>query len=192
MASINRIVMSKSSRTWIRALGPEGLDTAEISGSSGKNFPFRSYKVFHYPEYDICAAPLGEQEGTGRQFDLIMADQVWEHLDRPYAATKHVLASLKPGGFFWLAVPFFVPLHAAPVDNSRWSARGLKNLLIECGFAEEDIVADQWGNRWAGMRNVVGPFPPVYYPETDRLDNEEDFPVCAWALAQKAEQADVD
>ncbi len=36
-------------------------------------------------------------------------------------------------------------------------------------------------------RNVVGPFPPVCHPETDWLENEYDFAVCAWALAEKAE-----
>ena len=87
---------------------------------------------------------------------------------------------------FLVAVPFFVPLHAAPVDNTRWSARGLKNFLIECGFGEDDIVSEQWGNRWAGIRNVAGPFAPVYDKDRDSLQNEEDFPISAWALARKA------
>lgn len=182
MASINRIVMGKRCRQIIRSLSPETLDVAEISGKTGSNMGFRSYEAFWYPEHDICKGPIAD---GARQFDLILADQVWEHLDRPYRATQNVYQSLRPKGYFLVAVPFFVPLHAAPVDNTRWSARGLKNFLVECGFAEDDILSEQWGNRWAGMRNVVGPFPPVYYPETDRLDNEEDFPVCSWALAQK-------
>ncbi len=185
MASINRIVMAKRCRQIVRSLEPETLDAAEISGTWGEKFGFRSYRSYWYPEYDICEGPLSDDAGGVAQVDLIIADQVWEHLDRPYRATQNVLASLRPGGYFLVAVPFFVPLHAAPVDNTRWSARGLKNLLIECGFAEDNIVSEQWGNRWAGIRNVVGPFPPVYHPETDRLENEEDFPVTSWALAQK-------
>ena len=186
MASINRIVMAKRCRQLVRTLEPETLDAAEISGKFGQNLPFRSYRAFWYPEYDICASPLPDDDGGPGQYDLIIADQVWEHLDRPYAATRHVLHSLAPGGYFLVAVPFFVPLHAATVDNTRWTARGLKNLLVECGFEEDNVMSDQWGNRWAGLRNVMGPFPPVYNEGHDKLENEEDFPVVSWALGQKA------
>ncbi|CUH77657.1 methyltransferase domain-containing protein [Tropicibacter naphthalenivorans] len=185
MASINRIVMAKACRTLVRQLEPETLDVAEISGKFGANFSFRSYDQYWFPEYDICKAPLIDANGSQKLYDLIIADQVWEHLDRPYLATQHIRQSLRPGGYFLVAVPFFVPLHAAPHDCTRWSARGLKNFLIECGFAEENILSEQWGNRWAGVRNVVGPFPPVYQPETDKLENEDDFPITTWALAQK-------
>jgi len=92
---------------------------------------------------------------------------------------------LRPLGYFWLAVPFFVPLHAAPQDNSRWSARGLKNLLIECGFEEEAIYAEQWGNRHVALRNMEEVWPPVYDEATDTLKNDPNMPVCSWALAQK-------
>lgn len=184
MASINRIVMAKECRRLIRSLGPERLDAAEISGKWGAKFGFRSYRQFYYPDFDICAGPLAGEDGPVT-VDLIIADQVWEHLDRPYRATQNVLQSLRPGGWFFVAVPFFVPLHAAPVDNTRWSARGLRNFLIECGFPEDDVHSWQWGNRWAGMRNAMGPFPPVYHRGHDVLKNEEDFPVVSWALARK-------
>lgn len=169
----------------IRALGPQGLDVAEISGKWGKRFQFRSYTQFRYPAFDICAGPFIDDAGQLRQFDLILANQVWEHLDRPYAATRNVLQMLRPGGYFWLAVPFFVPLHAAPQDCSRWNARGLKNLLIEAGFGADAIHAEQWGNAHVARRNLEAEWPPVHDPETDDIRNDPDMPVCAWALAQK-------
>ena len=120
-----------------------------------------------------------------RDFDLILANQVWEHLDRPYAATRHVYQMLRPGGYFWIAVPFFIPFHAAPQDNSRWSARGLKNLLIEGGFDPDAIHAEQWGNRHAALRNMEEDWPPKYDPDVDNIKNDPKMPICAWALAQK-------
>lgn len=186
MPSLNRIVMGRSSRALIRALEPRLLDCAEISGKWGEMFEFRSYRRFLFPEHDICAGPFTDGSGRIRQFDLILANQVWEHLDRPYEATLNVLAMLRPGGHFWLAVPFFVPFHGAPWDCSRWSARGLRNLLIECGFAEGEIRADQWGNRQAALRNLeTDRWPPIYDPDRDSLDNDPDMPICAWALARK-------
>lgn len=185
MASLNRIVMGKSSRAMIRALGPAQLDVAEISGKWGEMFAFRSYRQFRYPEFDICAGPYTDQTGRPQKFDLILANQVWEHLDRPYRATKNVRKMLRRGGHFWVAVPFFIPFHAAPYDCSRWSARGLKNLLIECGFAEDAIHAEQWGNRHAALRNMEEKWPPIYDPETDLLEDDPRMPICAWAIAQK-------
>ncbi len=184
MVSLNRVVMQPSSRRMIKALGPQELDTAEISGKWGQRFSFKSYRQFRYPAYDICLGPITEKDKV-LTFDLILANQVWEHLDRPYAATRNVYEMLRPGGYFWVAVPFFAPLHAAPQDCSRWNARGLKNLLIEGGFDEGAIHAEQWGNRHVARRNLETIWPPVYDPETDDIKNDPDMPICAWALAQK-------
>jgi SAM-dependent methyltransferase len=118
------------------------------------------------------------------KFDLIMANQVWEHIDRPHAATRNVWRMLRPGGWFWIAVPFFIPYHAVPVDCSRWSARGLANLLVEAGFAPERVQSQQWGNRHAAARNLEMPWPPEYLVGDD-LTNDPDFPVVAWAMAQR-------
>ncbi len=81
-------------------------------------------------------------------------------------------------------MPFFIPYHAVPVDCSRWSARGLRNLLIEAGFEEDSIRADQWGNRAMALRNLEQPWPPEARPEDD-LTNDPEFPLVAWAMGQK-------
>ncbi|MEM7321238.1 MAG: class I SAM-dependent methyltransferase [Pseudomonadota bacterium] len=185
MPSLNRIMMGRSSRRMIRQLRTQDLDAAEISGKWARQFDFRSYRRFLYPAWDICAGPYRDDDGTVLQFDLILANQVWEHLDRPYAATKNVHDMLRPGGHFWLAVPFFIPFHAAPADCSRWSARGLRNLLIECGFDEDHIEADQWGNRNAALRNMEDKWPPKYDEDSDPLENDPAMPICAWAMARK-------
>jgi len=185
VASINRIIMQKTSRRWLSALDLAGMEAAEVSGKFGRRFTFKSYTRFRYPEHDICSGPYTDSTGQVLQFDIVLANQVWEHLDRPYAATRNVLEMLRPCGYFWLAVPFYIPFHGDPVDCSRWSARGLKNLLIEAGFDEARIEVAQWGNRHAARRNLDGDWPPVYDPETDDLTDEPDFPICAWALAQK-------
>lgn len=187
MPSLNRIVMGKSSRAMIAALEPAKLDVAEISGKWGEMFTFRSYEQFRYPEHDICDGPITDPDtGKPRKFDLILANQVWEHLDRPYRATQNIRRMLKKGGHFWLAVPFFIPFHAAPADCSRWSARGLKNLLIECGFDPDLIRAEQWGNRNAALRNMEPVWPPEYDPDRDSLDDDPAMPICAWAIAQRS------
>lgn len=184
MRSLNRIVMQKASRDWITSLGPDRLDVAEISGKWGAGMGFRSHQSFHYPQHDPCTGPFRDQGGKVLKFDLIMANQVWEHIDRPHAATRNVYRMLQPGGWFWIAVPFFIPYHAVPVDCSRWSARGLKNLLVEAGFDEGRVQSHQWGNRHAASRNLETPWPPEYRAGDD-LTNDPDFPVVSWAMAQR-------
>ena len=184
MRSLNRVVMQKESRDWINSLGPERLDVAELSGKWGETFTFRSYRALQFRKFDPCTGPLLDETGKVMRFDLILANQVWEHVDRPHAATRNIYRMLRPSGWFWVAVPFFVPYHAAPVDCSRWTARGLKNLLIEAGFDEGRVQSFQWGNRHAAMRNLETPWPPSLRGDDD-LTNDPDFPVVAWAMAQK-------
>lgn len=185
MTSLNRIVMQQTSREWLEALPLAEMDAAEISGKNGRRYPFRSYERFRFPKHDICKGPFEDAGGLVHKFDIVLANQVWEHLDRPYAATKNVLRMLRVGGYFWLAVPFFIRYHGSPVDCSRWSARGLTNLLIEAGFEEDNIRAAQWGNRAAAARNLEDTWPPAYDPARDDLTNDPDCPICAWALARK-------
>lgn len=184
VTSLNRVVMERRSRKMLKALHPETLDAAEISGHSWRGFGFRSHLTLRYPAHDICKGAFADETGTPMQFDIILANQVWEHLDRPYAATRNVMLMLRPGGMFWLASPFFVPFHGNPVDCSRWSARGLTNLLIESGFAPGRIQAGQWGNLAPARRNLEKPWPPVYRNDVDDLANDRDFPIMAWALAR--------
>ena len=88
MPSLNKIELRRISRAWLKELPLKGMSVAEISGQWGKYFNFGTYEQFRYPKYDICKGPFEGEDGRPRKFDLIIADQVWEHLDRPYAATK--------------------------------------------------------------------------------------------------------
>ncbi len=185
MASLNRIVMYRTTRAWLQELDLAAMAAAEVSGKHGRRYPFKSYERFRYPAHDICEGPYRDAAGEVRQFDIVLANQVWEHLDRPYTATRNVIEMLRPGGYFWVAVPFFIPYHGDPVDCSRWTARGLKNLLVEAGFDADNVRSEQWGNRLAGLRNMGEVWPPEYDPERDNLDNDPAFPICAWALARK-------
>src|SRR5690606_26702813 len=114
MVSLNRIVMQKTSRQWLRDLDPARLDAAEISGAWGQALGFRSFRCFYYPDFDLCERPIRDDDGKVLKYDVILANQLWEHIDQPYAATRNVLKMLNKGGWFWLAVPFFIPVHAVP------------------------------------------------------------------------------
>ena len=170
--------MDRETQRLVEQLEPARLRVLEISGTKWSELArFKEYRTLAYPEFDICHAPLGEQ------FDLIIAEQVWEHVLQPYRATKHVYAMLPAGGFFLLTTPFLLRVHEQPQDCSRWTEAGLRHLLAEAGFPLEKIRTSSWGNRRCIKANWARWMP--YRPGLHSLKNEPAFPVVVWALAQK-------
>lgn len=174
----SRVVMDSQTEMMIKSLDFTRFRTLEISGEKwGKIFDFREYKTLSYPTLDICRAPLDET------FDLIIAEQVWEHLLWPYRATKNVYEMLSKGGYFLLTTPFLLRIHKSPYDCSRWTETGLKYLLAEAGFPLEHIRTGAWGNRRCIKANFRRWMP--YRSFLHSLQNEPDFPIVVWAIAQK-------
>ena len=173
-----RVVMNRETLKLVEAIQPAQLDVLEISGSLWKNrCPFKSYTQYFYPAFDMCA------DRSERQFDLIVAEQVFEHLLWPYRAVRNVHEMLRPGGYFLVTVPFLIRMHGYPTDCSRWTETGLKHLLAECGFDLETIVTNSWGNASCVKSNLW--IWQRYHPLLHSLRNERDFPVNVWALARK-------
>lgn len=170
--------MNQSCREWLQALPYTHFDALEIAGRTFATFGFARYQTADYPAYDVCAGPLEQT------FDLIIAEQVFEHLLYPYRAGRHVHDMLRPGGWFLISVPFLVKVHGYPIDCTRWTELGLKHFLHECGFPLASIKTASWGNRDCIVANFTKWV--VYEPSLHDLTNEPDFPYHVWALAQRA------
>jgi hypothetical protein len=90
-----RVVMYEECFRLLSHLDTNSMDALEISaGDRWYDIKFKSFTSTSYPEFDICTDRLDQT------FDLIIADQVFEHLLWPYRAAKNVYAMLKPGGYF--------------------------------------------------------------------------------------------
>jgi len=178
-----RIVMNRETEKLVQSLDPGTLKVLEISGDFW-NRPglFREYRSVQYPDFDICSERLDET------FDLIIAEQVFEHLLWPYRAGKNVYAMLRAGGCFLITTPFLVRIHNHPTDCSRWTETGIKYFLSECGFPLESIRTGSWGNR-ACIKANLGRRWQIYVPWWHSLRNEPEFPGVVWALAQKSPDA---
>lgn len=172
-----RIVMDRRTQELVENLNYGDFETLEISGKKWKDFGFRSYENKFFPELDICKSKLN------KSYDLIIAEQVFEHLAYPYRAGKNVFEMLNSGGYFLITTPFLLRIHPDPIDCNRWTPLGLKYFLNECGFELEDIITDSWGNRECLKANLDS--WKGYNPKLHSLENEHDLALVVWALARK-------
>lgn len=68
--------------------------------------------------------------------DTVVSFQVMEHLQEPDFFLSECYRILKPGGRFFLTVPFMWYIHEAPNDYFRYTRHGLEYLLKKNNFNE--------------------------------------------------------
>lgn len=162
----------------IAALGPSRLSAAEISGENHAGKPWKEHSNLAYPEFDLCA-PLQED----RRFDVVICEQVLEHVVDPCAAAANLRRLCTEGGHVIVSTPFLVKVHELPAyamhDYWRFTPRGLR-LLLEGAGLEVDAV-DAWGNRQCVVGNLSR---WSAYRRWHSLSNEPDLAVQVWAFAR--------
>lgn len=178
-----RVVMNREVVAHLRSLGPRDLDAAEISGDAQKDLRWRSFTSLNYPEFDLCA-PIEVDD----RFDVVICEQVLEHVIDPFLAAEHLFELTRPGGHLVVSTPFLIKQHELPLfamfDYWRFTPRGLKVMLERAGFVVDRV--DSWGNRlgvignldrWSAHRRWLP------------LQNRRDLAVVVWAFAHRpAEQ----
>lgn len=167
--------MDSATRKILEGLDHQNLDAVEISGRQWKKFPFKSYRNFKYPEFDITNVSADHDDSC----DIIIAEQVFEHVRLPFRGCENVCRMLRSGGYFLITTPFFLRVHGAPMDYWRWTPAGLIAMLEDCGF--DVLESGSWGNRDCVIANL-----DRWEDYTDQsLDDDPDLPMMVWALARK-------
>jgi SAM-dependent methyltransferase len=175
-----RYVAYKECSKILNSLDPSRLDVLEVAPGLywRSNFKFKSYSKVNLPSFDIC------RDTTDERFDLVIADQVLEHVADPFAAVRNLRAMLKEGGHLLLIVPFMLKLHDFPYDCTRWSEVGLIFLLEKAGFDRSLIRSGAWGNQRCVRANLRKGWRMYGWGRDIR--NEKEFPVMVWAVAGNA------
>jgi SAM-dependent methyltransferase len=174
-----RVVMDRETDQFVRSLNYSSFHALEISGTKWEQFGFAAYRSIDFPEYDIC-----ERVVENGAFDIVIAEQVLEHVVWPYRAVRNIYTMLRPGGVFVVTTPFLIRVHNHPVDCSRWTELGIKYLLAEAGFSLANISTGSWGNRSCVRANFCK--WALWVPWKHSLRNEPEFPYVVWAFARKA------
>ncbi|ATQ68097.1 MULTISPECIES: class I SAM-dependent methyltransferase [Methylosinus] len=79
---------------------------------------------------DLHALPA-HWSGT---FDCVLANAVFEHLERPWIAAREIARVLAPGGLFLVSTHQSFPLHAYPSDFFRFSREALRLIFEDAGL----------------------------------------------------------
>lgn len=178
-----RIALMRAVDERIAGLEPATRSAAEISGDTHASKPWREYESLEYPEFDLCA-PLQE----GHTYDVVICEQVLEHVEDPCAAVANLRDLCVPGGEVIVSTPFLVRVHELEMflmrDYWRFTPRGLRKLLEQAGLEVDEVGS--WGNREC----VVGNFNRwPQYTGRQSLENEPDFPLQVWAFANRPREA---
>ena len=173
-----RVALDRAVDARIAALDPSSCSAVEISGENHAGRPWRKYTSLSFPDFDLCA-PLE----TTETFDVVICEQVLEHVVDPGAAVANLTLLCEPGGMVIVSTPFLVKIHEIPyymLDYWRFTPRGLQVLLEGAGLEVETV--ESWGNRQSVAGNIKG---WSAYRRWHSLANEPDVPLQVWAFARR-------
>lgn len=169
-----RKVMNDDIAAFIETLGRADSSAVEISGAIHQNPGWRSYESLSFPGFDLCTS------SPDRTFDVVICEQVLEHVVDPWRATETLHELCRPGGHLIVSTPFLVKLHKEPEDYWRFTPDGMRLLLERAGF--EVLKVRSWGNERCVQRNFAHWAP---YQRWRSLRNDEDLPIVVWAFARR-------
>jgi SAM-dependent methyltransferase len=174
---LTRSVMNRAIGSYLDLLEPPALTAVEISGSAQRSRSWKTFETLDFPDFDLCA-PLKDRP----RYDVVICEQVLEHVPDPWVAVRNLRGLCAPGGHVIVSTPFLIRVHEMPIyamhDYWRFTPRGLRTLLEGAGLRVERVGS--WGNevavagnlhRWTARR----PWHP--------MRNEPDLPIQVWAFA---------
>jgi SAM-dependent methyltransferase len=170
-----RKVMLADTERELQALQPAQSSAVEISGKAWDQLGWRDYTRVVFPAFDLCNPP----DQLPGQFDVVICEQVLEHVLDPIRAVRTLRDLCRPDGHVFVSTPFLIRLHYNPGDFWRFTPDGMWHLLESQGLAVQWVRS--WGNRHCMNANLER--WAAYWPWRS-LRNEPYLPLVVWALAR--------
>src|SRR6185295_4448799 len=120
-----RTVLDRSIDEFLRRRVTPTLSAVEVSGREILDrHEWKMAVELAYPEFDLCEPPE-----VLEQFDVVICNQVLEHIVNPWQGVKTLAALCRPRGFVVIGTPFMLRVHEHPLDLWRFTPSGLSRLL---------------------------------------------------------------
>ena len=115
-----------------------------IFTNKGKIRSYEGLDVKSADEFGLHADNITYYDGvhipfTNNIFDIVMAVEVFEHVENLDEVIDEIRRILKPNGKLIVTVPMTFPLHMKPYDFRRFTCFGLEKYLKEHGFTNIQI-----------------------------------------------------
>jgi SAM-dependent methyltransferase len=174
-----RVVMNRSVDEFLVEQDPSARSAVEISGESHRGKGWKDYVSLNYPDFDLC-----NPTPQDRTFDIVICEQVLEHVVDPGRAVRTLRDLCTPGGQVVVSTPFLIKVHELPLygmhDYWRFTPRGLRLLLENNGLGVDRV--ETWGNKSCVLGNLDR--WPSRRPWLS-LRNRPDVAVQVWAFATR-------
>lgn len=139
----------------------------------------------HYPKIDMQNLPCKDDS-----FDLVISDQVIEHLENPKKSIIGIAQGFKKGGVAIHTTCFINYIHPCPKDYWCFSPEALKYL---CSDFSEVLCCGGWGSRIAFfLCSISNKLRFMQIPDSHwclrhmiAMYNEEKYPIVTWVVAKK-------
>ncbi len=113
-------------------------------------------------------------------FDYVACNSTLNHAVHPWKIVEQVSGVLRPGGIFYVSVPWVYPMISEGDDYWRVSLPGLRNLIREAGFEEVESGSERSGHD--AMRVVTIAYPSEALSFDNSLAYHALFWLFTWLL----------
>ncbi len=106
--------------------GGRGLNVG--AGSSQLHPALVNVDIVPGPTIDVCAS-VEHLPFPDEIFDLVVSQELLEHVRDPFRAMQEMRRVLRKGGVIYCQVPFIIGYHPGPTDFWRFTRQGIRELV---------------------------------------------------------------
>jgi len=113
----------------ISSIPKDGIGLNIGAGKTRVDSRIKNMEIFEQPGIDY----VGSVENIpieDNKFDVIITQEVLEHVKNPWKAMSEIQRVLKKGGLAYIQLPFTIGFHPCPNDYWRFSKEGIEELIL--------------------------------------------------------------